>query len=337
MDRTGEGQIIVRDYESWMEDQVVALFCQYYGREKPAQQAHFRRFFEHPFQEAECLRFVALDGDRVAGVMTYFFWPYEYGGRRLRSFQAGNALVDRTRRMKGLFRQLLSRFDTVRQDRGVDLVVGFPVEASRPGLHSNGWRFIADLGWYVRLVNPLSLVLPSGPERVYELLDREPIPIKAVPGPDAITLSQDPDFLAWRAGCTKSDLHAYFHHEASGDRLRFDLKLNRRSLRNLAAKKDGFVKEMIIGGVHTSTHDPAFVAAGLQRLLDCLRRGRIAAVLSVALNEQSNRPFILEGVRSSGFRKIKKTYCFMARLFVDEDELSKPELWNVFRGDADTW
>jgi GNAT superfamily N-acetyltransferase len=337
MNMADASQIVVRDYEPSREDGVVALVCRYYRRREAAQKEHFRRFFDHPFQENECLRFVALEGDRVVGHMTYFFWPYEYRGSRLRSFQTGNVLVDDSCRRKGVFRRLLCRFDEVRQQRGIDLIVGFPVEASRPGLQGAGWKVVADLAWYVRIVSPLSVVLSAGPDRVYESLDREPRPIEEAPRPDSVVLSRDADFLAWRRGVAKGDLYAYFHHEDSGHRLRLDLRLKRRRVRVFGTGRTSPAREMMVGGVHSSSRDPAFVEAGLNRLATTMRRNRIAALLSIALNEQSNETFVLEGVRRSGFRRIKKTYCFMVRFYADEDELARPELWNVFRGDADTW
>ena len=117
-------------YERSMQDQVTQLFSAEYGVSQSEFTDTFVSFYEHPFQGRNAIRVVALEGEQVVGFQSFFFWPYRFEGRSMRSFQSGNSLVHPDYRGRGIFQSLLNFIYDQARELDIDFLMGFPVEAS---------------------------------------------------------------------------------------------------------------------------------------------------------------------------------------------------------------
>src|SRR5689334_1140363 len=123
-------EITITTYAPWMRDQVAELFSLQYGFNKEEFARKMDRFYDHPFQKDRCIRVVALDGEKVAGFQSFFYWPYAFKGKTFNSYQSGNSLVHPDYRGKKIFQKLLNFVDEKKQELRIDFLMGFPVEDS---------------------------------------------------------------------------------------------------------------------------------------------------------------------------------------------------------------
>jgi GNAT superfamily N-acetyltransferase len=157
----------IRLYEDWMKQQVHQLFSKQYGRTDDEVAMTMEQFYEHPFQKDKCIRLVAMDGDKVAGFQSLFFWPYQKNGKLYHSFQSGNSLVHPDYRGKGVFQQLLRYLDDYNKNLNIDFLMGFPVQMSYGSFMKCNWDNPLNLVWYIRFLNPFAFL--SGLKKVKEV------------------------------------------------------------------------------------------------------------------------------------------------------------------------
>jgi GNAT superfamily N-acetyltransferase len=105
---TSDDGIRIRHYDDWMLPQVIDLFVAEYASDREEEKRAFLEFYEHPFQRAHGIRLVALDSERVCGFQSFFYWPYMYRGRELRTFQSGRSLISPDYRGRRIFARLLN-------------------------------------------------------------------------------------------------------------------------------------------------------------------------------------------------------------------------------------
>lgn len=315
-------------YEDWMADEVVEMFVAQYGGTRDEQSAAFHAFYESPFQRPHGIRIVAVDGERVCGFQSFFFWPYEYGGRQLRTFQSGNSLVHADYRGRRIFARLLGYLDQAEGRPSIDFLTGFPHHKSRGSLIRNGWINPFDLAWYGRPLRPLS-VLRRAPGADDWRFDREPEVVDAHHPGEQFSMSQEADFAAWRRATRTggSDPYFYFHHRRDGRTIRFDLKSNRR----------GRVHELVLGGINRDSLDPALLRGGLRTLVRAARGHRFLSVLTAALNRRCRDKGLLHALWLSGFVPLKWKICFCVKQLGPVVGLEEAARWEVLRSDVDTW
>jgi len=315
--------IDVAPYEPHMEDQVIDLLCLEYGHDRDAYAPTFRSFYEHSFQRDSGLRVVALDGQRVVGFQSFFFWPYVYG-RPLRTFQSGNSLVHPGYRGQGIFQKLLRLIYELAEECDVSFLMGFPVEGSFRSFLRNGWTDVVDLRWYAKPLWPFFFLhrfrddvrdaFPSRRDVISEVRE------------DCFRLGDDPEFLEWRAGFTTSIPH-YFEFEEGEIRTRFELKFSRRGR---------WLREAVIGDLRTNTRDEQHLERAFVALAAKLRRLRFAAYVSIAINEGADSS-VATTLKKTGFRRLAKTIHFIVRNITSELPIEDPEKWILYRSDIDTW
>lgn len=321
-------EIRIGFYEDWMFDQVIDMKVAQYGQPREREVAQFRAFYEAPFQRPHGIRLVALDGEVVCGFQSYFYWPYHYAGRRLRSFQSGNSLVSEAYRGRRIFARLLNFLAETEERPDIDFLMGFPVEMSYGSFIRNGWDNPFDLSWFVRPIHPFSVVSAHRPAASDWRFETEPEAVEEVYPPTQFVLSRGADFVDWRTSYAEVAIeYLYFHHRQDGKTVRFTLKANRR----------GRINELVVGEVARESDDPALLAGALAALVKATRGHSFVTLLSIAINAGSDDPALLKGLRRRGFFKIKKTVPFIVKPLGDLEGVLDPSRWRVFRGDIDTW
>ncbi len=97
---------------------------------------------------------VAVDGDRIAGVRALMRWEFVRGGEVLRAVRAVDTATDPDYQGRGLFRALtMHGIEQMRED-GVDFVFNTPNSQSLPGYLKMGWREVGRLPAAVRFIGP---------------------------------------------------------------------------------------------------------------------------------------------------------------------------------------
>lgn len=316
----------IKLYEPWMKKQVASLFSMQYGVDPDVFGKQMEDFYEHPFQRDECIRIVAMEGEQVAGFQTFFFWPYQWKGRRFRSFQSGNSLVHPNHRGKGIFAALLKYLDEeLVQQKGIEFLMGFPVEQSRNSFLRNQWENILDLKWHVKPLSPWSVFRSYQPSALAAEFSGYPERFPVFE--ENICLVDSPAFRSWRKTYQPENNVCYFSFEDGGKELSCSLKLTRR-------KK--FLKELIIGDVRYNNSHPDFLLRGLTELEKKARSSMRAGFLSMAVNPSDPADFG-KVLKKQGFRELSNKIYFIVKNFSAPSEIMHPERWSLFRSDIDTW
>ncbi len=313
----------IQKYEDWMRSQVVALFNLEYKTDIAEFDALFGAFYEHPFQQDKCIRIVALEGERVAGFQSFFYWPVKMEGRVLKSYQSGNSLVHPDFRGQGLFAKMLNFIHEPGSGFNCELLIGFPVEASYNSFIRNKWLNPFNLQWFVKPLNPVLSVL-SNPEQQLKrkLIARPAIDFET----DAkIThVAQLAAFDEYRFVYEKGDFYR-FSFKKNGMDAFFEMKAQRR-------KK--IIRELVIGKFLTSHRDEQFIQSAFEELIRTVRKSSSFTMMSCALNPGD--PFLLNAMEKNGFRKIEKSIYFIAKGPAAESIKDWSQWW-MFRSDIDTW
>lgn len=323
-----QDEIRIDFYEDGMFDQVVDLFVAQYGRAREAEVEAFRAFYEASFQATEGIRLVALDGDVVCGFQSYFYWPYVYGGQRLRTFQSGNSLVSPDYRGRQIFARLLNFLSGTTERPPIDFLMGFPVEMSFGSFLRNEWANPLDLSWFVRPLHPLSVLSPKDPTELEWRFD-EALEIEEAAHPDTqYALAKDRAFLDWRAGFeSKTERRFWFHHRDAAGTIAFALKPNRR----------GRALELVVGDVVRTSLDPSLLVRGTKALVRAAGGHRGLTMLSVALNAGSKDPSLLQAFRGRSFLPLRNKIHFIVKAMDSDGPYLDPANWQLFRSDIDTW
>lgn len=310
-------------YEDWMKDQIIDLICGQYGYDKNEYINQFSNFYEPDFQKS-AIKVVLLDGKKVAGFMGFFYWPYKYNGKTYRSYQAGNVIVDPNYRGQQIFHKMVEFMGKIHKERGVDLLMGFPVDVAFNTYIRNGWVNIFDLHWYLKINNPFSILFPLNKKRIEKILNEKKIRnINQVS--NLITLDDSDEFISWREGYYKSKKY-YYTVTSNNLKVQFGLKLNVR-------KK--IINELIIGEISTENYSIENLTVAVRLLLKRIKKIRAITIVSFAIN--SHDEVMTQVINNVNFRKIDKKIFFVAKNFTNEDALNNNSKWSIFRGDLDTW
>jgi len=312
-------------YEPWRREQLVQMICREYGFEKEFYGLFMQKFYEHPYQQEKSMRIVALDGQKVIGFQTFFYWPYLLDGKLINSYQSGNSIVDINYRGRGVFSRLLNYLDEIKKVKQIDLLVGFPSLVSFNSFIRNRWSNVLNLDWYVKILNPISIIRKFDMQQI--VASGSPACVCGNETAKGFTLSCDLEFENWRKSYSASSHYFCFHYDEGGRHLRFDLKLNMR----------GWLKELIVGRVKTNCYDLSFLKKALGKLMQKANQRQAFTFISVALNSKYFESEILTAFHQLGFKRINKNIFFIVKDYSVGGSIYKPELWQLYRSDVDTW
>lgn len=313
-------------YEDWMKPQVAKLFSVQYDITADGFSKLIDNFYEHPFQKNKCIRIVAKEGDSIIGFQSFFYWPYLYRGKIVNAYQSGNSLVHPEYRGKGIFQKLLNYLDVHKETLKIDLLVGFPIDASVGSLLRNKWLNILNLQWHMKINNLFSFFIPLDLKRLNAHFPKN----ESVDYPGAIDLlklSHAAEFNSWRNTHYDPTHYFSFVYKKDNDELMLKLKINIR-------KK--VIKELIIGDVVTSSYDSSFLNEAFNSFLITAKKIKSLTIISIAHNKECHNNLSLL-LTSKGFREIQKKIYFCVKPFTNEALYTDPKKWMIFRGDIDTW
>ena len=313
----------IQKYEDWMRPQVVALFDMEYATGAAEFDTLFGKFYEQEFQSKECIRIVAVDGDRVAGFQSFFYWPVVIEGKEVQSYQSGNSLVHPDYRGKGLFGKMLNYIHEPGSGFNAELLIGFPVEASYNSFMRNGWKNPFNLQWYIKPMNPI-LSLFSSPEAQLRraLGNRHSENMSA--DNSLVYVAQRADFDRYRFGYETGDFYRYTF-EKEGKKAFFEMKAQRRKR---------IIRELVVGKFLTTHANEEFIREAIRSLLQEVKRRANFTLISFAVNSTSES--LKRVLTDMGLRPIEKKIYFIAKGPL-ADSVKDWSNWWMFRSDIDTW
>jgi GNAT superfamily N-acetyltransferase len=324
---TSDDGIRIRHYDDWMLPQVIDLFVAEYASDREEEKRAFLEFYEHPFQRAHGIRLVALDSERVCGFQSFFYWPYMYRGRELRTFQSGRSLISPDYRGRRIFARLLN-FLAESEDRPeIDCLMGFPVEMSYGSFMRNRWSNPLDLVWYARILHPFSVIRPGAPSDADFDFQRKPEAVEPYYPHGGFSLAKNPEFVAWRNAYAATRSYYYFHHREGEKMVRFELKPNQR----------GRINELVIGDIVGDWGDPELLRRGLRALVRSAKRHSFLTILTIAINTRFADSSLLASLRRLGFIRLRSKIYFIVKPIVEMPEFEDPRCWWLLRSDIDTW
>lgn len=318
-------EIAITDYEPWMEGQVCQLFAMNYEVPFEEFRSFFKRFYEDPFQKDHCIRLAAVEGETVVGFQSFFFWPVKHGEKEIRTYQSGNSLVHPDHRGKGIFGKLLKRGNVSLEEKGAEMLIGFPVDASLGSFLRIGWNNDFNLQWFVRPLSPLNAAMPKRLGTKYDAALSAPPPVS--PEKYGVRSSSDNAFYQWRKQYHGLDYYE-IRSQFGDDELLMVIKLSKRAK---------VLNELVIGEVYCSSEDPRQVAHLAKECFKQIQKQfKGFAFISFAANSKSTSA-LDQGIIAQGFKKIKKEIYFIHKPFVEGLTLPPAEHWRMYRGDIDTW
>jgi hypothetical protein len=309
-----------------MKSQVMAMFGRQYGIGESEFSVLLDQFYDHPYQKDKSIRIAALDGTKVVGFQSFFYWPYMLRNQEIKAFQSGNSLVHHEYRGQQIFARLLEYLDVHREEFGIQLLVGFPINASLNSLLRNGWKNIVDLQWQVCRGSLLS-VLGNEQNGLKKCFSTGPSGHFRDHAEQFVRLSTDEAFAGWRRNYSAHQPYYYFTHEAGGETTEFTLKASRRKR---------VIRELIIGDVRTTTFEKDHMADAFKRLVTVVRQHHAATIISFASNLQ-NHAFDQSMMARCGFNTISRKIFFCIKNFSAPEEVLQPGSWMLYRSDIDTW
>lgn len=313
----------IQKYEDWMRPQVVALFNLEYGTPIEEFDALFGSFYEHPFQRENGIRIVAVEGDKVAGFQSFFYWPVVKEGKLLKSYQSGNSLVHPEFRGQRLFARMLNFIHEPDSGFDCELLIGFPVEASYNSFIRNKWSNPFNLQWYVKPLNPFFSLISNPEGQLKKHFAHRP----------------ESDFSAdMRITCVKQSaaFDQYRFNYEKGDFYRFVWKENGREafFEMKAQRRKKVIKELVIGKFLTTHQNDDFIRKAFAALIREVNRTANFTMISFAFNPLVTT--LVNAMDANGFRKIDKRIYFIAKGPIAESVADWSNWW-IFRSDIDTW
>jgi hypothetical protein len=314
------------EYEAWMKNQVVDMFCEEYGNDKHQFVEYFDRFYSS-YQQDRAIRLVILEERVVAGFVSFSYWPYFVNGQRTNSYQCGNVIINKNYRGKGLYNQLLNYLNENASNYNIDFIIGFPIKQILKLYLKSNWKNPFNLNWYIKVINPIGRLFPVSDAKLSKVFSTKKNQISTLKN-NAIVLSIDEAFYTWNEAYNNLSKHYYFEYAELNQSIEFSLKINKRK----------YVNELIVGEVNTNSTDAKFIDKGIKKLINRSRRLIGVSMLSLCMNDHNSKNLFNALAIKAGFKKIDRDIKFVINNFkMNEEQLLMPENWELYRRDIDTW
>lgn len=314
--------ITVTLYEPWMRDQIIHLTEMEYPFMQGWFEKRFQALYESNYLKNRNHLVVALaDAKKVVACISYIYWPLEFKGTLLNSYQMVGLLVDPTVRGKGLFKSVLIRLDELINKLQPDVVFGFPVEASKAGFLKLGWKNNFNLDWYITPVSWQGIISRKtftghGFESGIPVTEKADGNIQTATDQQFWTLREN-FFPDWPT----------FHKTYT---------VNNQSIQIIfrIQKMKGF-NVAVIGRIYSGNASQEQVMTALKLWMTDLRKERTVLAATAAVNEFCLSPEQL-ALRKLMFRMNKKIIV-ITKSYSGNKIVMEPPNWNLMRGDMETW
>ncbi len=320
-------QLLFSEYELWMKDQVIEMFCAEYGNEKQQFSEYYDRFYSG-FQDNKAIRLVILDGKTVAGFVSFSYWPYMINGVLTNSYQCGNVIINKDYRGKGLYNQLLNYLNENADKYKIDFIIGFPIKQILKLYLKSNWKNPFNLNWYVKINNPIGKLFQLNDAVMAKVFNEYKKHIETFVSNKRNILKIDEAFYTWNRNYNNLGKHFYFDFNEGERMVEFSLKINKRK----------YLNELIIGEVNSNSDDIGFLLKAFNALRKRIRKILGISIVSVCLNDHDIDNPIFCAISKLKFKKIDRDIKFIVKNFrMDESDLVSPNAWQLFRRDIDTW
>lgn len=311
-------------YEDWMRPQVIQMFVQEYGVKFGEFEQLFIHFYESDFQRDRSIRIVAVEGDKVGGFQSFFYWPLSKNNVIIPAWQSGNSLVHPDFRGKGLFAKMLDHIHRPESGFDAEFLTGFPVEMSYNSFIRNKWNNLFNLQWYVKPASPLLSLMRYGSTVIHP--DYENATHGDFSTDDEILrVSQTTDFDRYRSGYQSGD-HGRLIISSHGLECRIDFKIQIR-------KK--IIRELIVGKIlFNSWNNPQRCLELFREAMKKLNVKHRPTLFSIACNPHYEA--LAQLIASTGFRKIDRSIYFITK-GRNAAQFQDARQWDIQRADIDTW
>ena len=322
-------EIKITLHEPWMKQQVVDSFCKQYGNSVEQFSEFFSKFYDNDFQKGNSLRLVAILGDVVAGFASFCKWPYKVYGKEINSLQCGNVIISENFRGKGLYNKMLDYLNEHHSRFKIDLIIGFPIKEILKLYLKSQWKNPFNISWYISVTNIFSVLFPVNKKKMESLFLTEPKYQINSPYSNKIELVKTKEFFTWHKSYNFIFDYYFFRIEHENEYIEFTLKINYR---------EKFIKELIIGDITTNSHSIDFIKNAFKKLQKAAFKTGFISFISIAINDLDKNALIFKVISNLKFKKIEKDIKFIYRNFnADENLLSNPTNWVLYRRDLDTW
>jgi GNAT superfamily N-acetyltransferase len=310
-------------YQDWMKPQVIKMFVEEYGVEESAFELLFTHFYESEFQRERCIRIAAVEGEKVGGFQSFFYWPLTHHGKTVDAWQSGNSLVHPDFRGKGLFSKMLDFIHQPDSGFNAELLIGFPVEMSYNSFIRNNWINPFNLQWYVKMGNPILSLFRIGSTSIPEIFRRDKQEDFNSNDP-CYRVAQSVAFDNYRFGYQKDSIgRLQITENDQSIFLEFKIQIRKK-----------IIRELVVGKVLFSSNDEYLNVKLFKKALQKITRALRPSIFSFAYNEHhSSWMRILD---ENGFKKHEKKIHFIAKGKIATSIIDW-KVWDIQRGDIDTW
>jgi hypothetical protein len=314
----------IKLYEDWMRPQVISLFVAEYGVGFSEFEQLFLKFYEAPYQQEHSIRIVTVEGEKVGGFQSFFYWPLRQDNKTIHALQSGNSLVHPDFRGKGLFAKMLDYIHQPENNIHFDLLIGFPVEASYNSFIRKNWENPFNLQWYIRPLNPLLSLFSKASNQLTKSALFQRVPTDVFAMNSSVMVEQSKGMDEYRFDY-QNEPHFRFIHEENSHKALFEFKVQIRKR---------IIQEIVIGRAIFSTTDSIFRIKAWKEFEMAIRKNCSASFMSYAINELNTEA--IAPIVQRGFRKIDRKIYFIAKAKEGKIDATWHE-WHIERGDIDTW
>ncbi len=314
----------IKLYEDWMRPQIISLFVAEYGVDFSEFEQLFLKFYEAPYQKEHSIRIVTVEGEKVGGFQSFFYWPLRQDNKTIHALQSGNSLVHPDFRGKGLFAKMLDYIHQPENNIHFDLLIGFPVEASYNSFIRKNWENPFDLQWYIRPLNPLLSLFSKASNQLTKSALFQRVPTDVFAMNSSVMVEQSKGMDEYRFDY-QNEPHFRFIHEENSHKALCEFKVQIRKR---------IIQEIVIGRAIFSTTDSIFRIKAWKEFEMAIRKNCSASLMSYAINELNTEA--IAPIVQRGFRKIDRKIYFIAKAKEGKIDATWHE-WHIERGDIDTW
>jgi GNAT superfamily N-acetyltransferase len=313
--------IEVQVYSPEWRQQVIDLTVQEYPYMHSWFETRFVALHENYYQTGRNRIIIAREGNKLAGCISWVHWPLAYMGRETGAGQMVGLVVDPAFRGRGVFGKMLAELDRQAAAAGVSCLFGFPVPVSKPGFEKQGWKNVFDLDWFVAPVNPLAIFRKTFSAEGFSSTAPDNLPGTT----GFLQTAADADFWKYRKDFSPEWPDYWFHASIEGKPISLVFRIQQRMGLN----------EAVIGKIYGGEAESFDIRAFLKLFIRQLRAEGSIALTSASVNI-SCQDHAVQAVRARFFRSGKKMH-FIAKHYGQHDYYARPEEWNIWRADMETW
>ncbi len=332
-------ELEISEYEDWMLPHIAQLQSEEDDRAPHIIAEDFKDLLLQEGVRDKSIIIVALEENEVVAAQTYMYWPYTYGRHDYFSLQSGGSIVKRQYRGRGLFQKMLGEGTRLATRKGVEFLMGFPVQMSYGAFVNDGWLHLGSLLWLMRPINPVHIAMSK--------LSKHPVDDGWLQTGSLDEFSETLISRDLRKACSEDLIHMK-SEGALGSLYRSDFGIHVFYFREMASgtvmfccrltSKHGF-REMTIGDILSAKGvSCADLGQALKGLIRAAKENGCIDALTILINPEMKE--FRSILRANYFLPTGSKVPFILRLIGDNSKkgpLQEYPKWYLSHSDIDTW